>query len=106
MAAARFLKQSVGPDEAVIVDSLPQYLDINVAFYTGLPDERLVRRRWENFEKHLAQTPAAPWLLLGKGGELAEKEVSPPGGATVSFRGRTFDRVDQPSEFLAIYRQR
>lgn len=105
MALARYLQKNVARDELVIIDEAPQYMDINVAFFSGLPEERLARRRWENFEKQLREHPNAPWMFLAKKGVLEEKDGLIPGETSLTWRGRAWQRVFAPSESLFVYRQ-
>jgi hypothetical protein len=104
MAAARFIKEKIAPEEALVVDEAPQYVDLNVAFFTGLPETRLIRKRWEDYEKRIGESPQAPWLLATKGGKLQGEGVR-AGEPSIVWRGRTFERVLQPSDALAVYRQ-
>jgi hypothetical protein len=103
-AAADFLKHHVGSSEALVVDEAPRYLDINVAFFSGLPEARLMRKRWSNFEKHLAEGPRTQWMLAAQGGTLQTGEGVPVGEDPIAWRGRTFRRVLTPSPTLFVYR--
>ena len=105
MGTARFLKQQVQADETVAIDEAPQYVDINVAFFTGLPEPRLARRRWENFEKQLREQPKPRWLFLAKGGVLETKDGLPAGGERLLWRGDTWSKVFSSSESLFVYQR-
>ncbi len=105
-AAADFLKQHVQAGESVIVDEAPQYVDINVAFFSGIAEKRLARRRWENFDKQLGEAPSARWLFASKSGALQLKDGLAVGEQAVSFRGRSFELAAKPSDQLFIYRER
>jgi 4-amino-4-deoxy-L-arabinose transferase-like glycosyltransferase len=105
MDAARFLKQKVQAGETVAVDEAPQYVDINVAFFTGLPEPRLARRRWENFEKQLREQPKPRWLFAAKGGVFETKDGLTVGGDQLSWRGETWSRVYAPSASLFVYQR-
>jgi 4-amino-4-deoxy-L-arabinose transferase-like glycosyltransferase len=65
--AARFLRARVGANEVVLLDGVWNYLDIPLAFESGLPDRQLVRRAWPDFEQRLAQTPPTMAVLLYQG---------------------------------------
>jgi hypothetical protein len=105
MAVARFLKENVAAGEAVILDEEPGYVDINVAFFTGLPESRLIRLRWENFEAQLQAHPGAPWLFAAAGGALQAREAFPVGEEIATWRGATWRRVAAPSPALFVYRR-
>jgi hypothetical protein len=105
MALARFLKAHVAPGELAILDEAPQYKDINVGFFTGLPEERLARRRWENFEKQLREHPVAPWLFLARGGTLQAKEALEPGADSFTWRGGAWQKAFSPSPDLFVYKR-
>jgi len=105
MAAARFLKQKAGPGDTVAIDESPQYVDINVAFFTGLPELRLARRRWENFEKQLREQPKPAWMFLTKGGAFETKDGLSPGSEKLVWRGDTWAKVYAPSESLFVYQR-
>jgi len=104
MAAARKLAQSVAPSESLILDEVSDYSDLAVAFYSALPEQRLARRRWANFEKQLSEMSGARWLLLAKDGKLAAEAGISPGDDTVTWRGSVFQRTfsDGP---IHIYRR-
>jgi hypothetical protein len=105
MSVARLLKQKVGTNESAVIDETPDYVDVNVAFFTGLPEDRLIRRRWENFEKQLRLNPDATWLFLAKGGTFESKDGLKPGEPRVSWRGREYEKVAEPSGKLFVYRR-
>ncbi|MGI5863720.1 MAG: ArnT family glycosyltransferase [Myxococcales bacterium] len=104
-AAASYLKQAAAPDHAVVIDEASDYVDINVAFFTGLPDERLVRRRWENFEKHLGEVGAPRLLFATSGGALEAKDGVKVGEPQLSWRGWQWRKVAQPSDKLFVYQR-
>jgi hypothetical protein len=71
--AAEWLKANVRPDDAVLLDHSDWYLDIPLAFASGLPDEQLIRASWkEDFEDRLRRhTPTLAVLLVpGSLGDL------------------------------------
>jgi hypothetical protein len=103
--AARFLKEKVQAGETVAIDEAPQYVDINVAFFTGLPETRLARRRWESFEKQLREQPKPRWLFAAKGGVFESKDGLAVGGDQLVWRGDTWSKVYAPSESLFVYQR-
>jgi len=65
--AARFLREHADPGDVVMLDGVWDYLDIPLAFESGLPESRLVRRAWDNFEERLTQTPPTMAVLIYQG---------------------------------------
>ncbi len=106
MTAALFLKRNVSPSEVVIIDEAPDFLDINVAFFSGLPEKQLIRRRWENFEEQLDNNPKPQWLFVSSDGKLAKDGVHRPGDETINWRSLTFRRVLAASEQLFVYHRK
>jgi 4-amino-4-deoxy-L-arabinose transferase-like glycosyltransferase len=112
MAAARFLKQHVSGNESLLVDEISDYLDVNVSFFTSLPEERLVRRRWPDFEERLLHHSDLAWLFSAQGGRLQIEEGIRTGEQTLLWRGRTYDLAFSPppassqAAKLFVYRQR
>jgi 4-amino-4-deoxy-L-arabinose transferase-like glycosyltransferase len=102
--AARFIKEQIAASEALVVDEAPRYLDLNVAFFTGLPETRLIRKRWEDYEKRIVESPNAPWLLAAQGGKLREEGIR-AGEPWITWRGRRFEQVLRPSDELCVFRQ-
>jgi 4-amino-4-deoxy-L-arabinose transferase-like glycosyltransferase len=72
--AARWLHAHAGPGDAVLLDHSAWYLDIPLAFASGLPDEQLIRASWqEDFEDRLRRHTPTLAVLLAPGylGDLA-----------------------------------
>jgi len=65
--ASRWLRTDARPDDVLLLDSAWHYLDIPLAFSSGLPDERIARLRWPDFDEHLARTPPTLAVLLYQG---------------------------------------
>ncbi|MBI5544919.1 MAG: glycosyltransferase family 39 protein [Deltaproteobacteria bacterium] len=103
MAIARHLKQVVKPGETVVIDEAPQYMDINVAFFTGLAEPRLARRRWENFEKQLREQPHPRWMFIARGGTLETRDGIVPGAEELRWRDEVW-RKDLETRSLFVYR--
>jgi hypothetical protein len=105
MAVARALRREVAPTgEAAIIDSDPQYRDLQIAFFDGLPEKRMARYRWEDFPKLLAS--AAPRVLVrveGGGIERDPEYAVLPGG--VRFRGATYREVPGFTAPYHVYRR-
>jgi len=79
MRVARFIKEEILPrNGAIILDNDPRYLDMQLAFFGGLPEERMARYRWEDcngdggcFRDRL-HTANPDYLVRIEGGKLAE----------------------------------
>ena len=79
MGVARFIKEEILPrNGAIILDSDPRYLDMQLAFFGGLPEERMARYRWDEcngdggcFRDRL-RTANPDYLIRIEGGKLAE----------------------------------
>lgn len=70
MAAATAVKETVGPGEGVLLlDADARFGDIQLAFFSNLPEERLIRARWGDLERRVAEQ-RPDWLLRIEGGEL------------------------------------
>jgi 4-amino-4-deoxy-L-arabinose transferase-like glycosyltransferase len=106
MQVARFLREEVAAKGgAAVVDQDPGYLDLQLAFFSGLPDERLARVRWETFRKHLRE--ARPeYLVRFDNGTL----VGDPGvtleGRTLTLDGVAYEALEGFSAPLHVYRRR
>jgi len=90
--AVRWLRANARADDVLLLDSAWHYLDIPLAFASGLPDERIARVRWPDLEDRLARRPPTRAVLLYQG-ELrwrpgAENAVED--SDRFSFRGMRF----------------
>jgi 4-amino-4-deoxy-L-arabinose transferase-like glycosyltransferase len=65
--ASRWLRANARSDDVLLLDSAWHYLDIPLAFSSGLPDERIARLRWPDFDDRLARTPPTLAVLLYQG---------------------------------------
>src|SRR5229473_2376099 len=104
--ASRWLRANARPDDALLLDSAWHYLDIPLAFASGLPDERIARLRWPDFEERLARRPPTLALLLYQGKLRWEKGAE---GATedadaFAFRDLRFC-LAQRFVYATIYRR-
>ncbi|MBX5484760.1 MAG: glycosyltransferase family 39 protein [Myxococcaceae bacterium] len=73
MHAARVLKEQIAPTgESVVIDADPKYMDMQLAFFSGLPEERLVRVRWKNFDQRFAELRPG-YIVRFEGGELEKR---------------------------------
>jgi hypothetical protein len=104
--AARFLREHADPGDVVLLDGVWDYLDIPLAFHSGLPESRLVRRAWDNFEVRLTQTPPTMAVLIYQG---RLQTTSGAAGAVETadrfeFRGTAFC-AEAKFVYASIYRR-
>jgi len=104
--ASRWLRANARLDDALLLDSAWHYLDIPLAFASGLPDERVARLRWPDFEERLARRRPTLALLLYQGKLRWEKGAE---GATedadaFAFRDLRFCVADR-FVYATIYRR-
>jgi 4-amino-4-deoxy-L-arabinose transferase-like glycosyltransferase len=106
MQVARFIKEEVAAKGgALVLDQDPNYLDLQLAFFSGLPDERLARVRWETFRKHLRE--ASPGYLVRFDGGSLEKDAGVKlEGRTLTLDGVAYEELDGFSAPLHVYRRR
>lgn len=83
--ASRWLRANARPDDVLLLDSAWHYLDIPLAFASGLPDDRIARLRWPDFSERLTRTPPTLAVLLYQG-----KLEWEPGAETASASSDTF----------------
>lgn len=106
MNVARYLKRELGTDGALILDDDPlQYRDMQIAFFTGLPEPRLARFRWEIFWVRIA-TAEPRWLLLIDSGTLVKSGAVRVEGEQAFFNGWAFERVNDVTGPYRLYRRR
>ena len=73
MAAADALRETVGPAEGVLLlDASAGFEDIQLAFFSNLPEARLIRVRWGDTERRMEEN-RPDWLLRIEGGELEKR---------------------------------
>ncbi|MGZ6124706.1 MAG: glycosyltransferase family 39 protein [Myxococcales bacterium] len=96
--AAGWLRSHVGAGDTVLLDHSAWYLDIPLAFASGLPDAQLIRASWkEDFEDRLRRrTPTLAVLLVP--GDLGDLRAD-----RFDFRGLRFC-VAQRYTYATAYR--
>ena len=104
--AARWLRANAETEDYLLLDSAWHYLDIPLAFASGLPDERIARLRWADFDERLAQHPPTLALLLYQGALRYVKGAEAASEESESFRFREwrFCRVER-FVYASIYRR-
>jgi hypothetical protein len=106
MQVAHFLKDEVAAKGgAAVLDQDPNYLDLQLAFFSGLPDERLARVRWETFRKHLREAQPE-YLVRFDGGSLVADPGAKLEGRTLTLDGVAYEELDGFTAPLHVYRRR
>jgi dolichyl-phosphate-mannose-protein mannosyltransferase len=69
---ARFIQDRARATGAgIILDTDPHHSDMQIAFFSGLPEEKMARYRWDTFQKRLLTAQPA-YLIRIDGGQLIE----------------------------------
>lgn len=107
MAVADYVKrEATAHGEALLLDADPRYLDMQVAFFSGLPEERLVRFRWNTFQERVREV-APRFVVRMDGGRLLEDpafELDVERGK-LRFGDWTFDEVPGFAAPFHVYRR-
>lgn len=97
MEVAHWLGASIPAPDALLVDYDDAYTDIGVAFFSNLPEERMVRLRWEDDKNvPIAQriAKAAPRaVVLWKNGKLLQHPEAHREGDALTAYGLHFHKV-------------
>lgn len=103
MRVARFLAREVNDrNEAAILDTDAQYRDLQLAFFSGLPEDRLARYRWEIFPRRL-ETAQPRYLVRIDGGGLGD--VATVEGRMLRFNGWEFTELEGFTAPFHVYRR-
>jgi 4-amino-4-deoxy-L-arabinose transferase-like glycosyltransferase len=65
--AERYVKRTLGPNDVVLLDTSPHYLDIPFAFELDLPETALIRHRWPDPALRAARIPPTLAILFYQG---------------------------------------
>jgi hypothetical protein len=105
MQVASWLKTEVASrGGAAALDIDKNYWDLQIAFFSGLPDTRISRLRWDIFRKQLAeQHPEV--LVRREGGALEHERDFLLLGTTVSFDGDGWEEVPGFQRPWHVYRR-
>jgi 4-amino-4-deoxy-L-arabinose transferase-like glycosyltransferase len=104
--ASRWLRAHARPDDVLLLDSAWHYLDIPLAFSSGMPDDRIARLRWPDFDDRIARTPPTLAVLLYQGRLRWEKDGAEASEDSDEFayRGLRFCRAER-FVYATIYRR-
>ncbi|WP_205525469.1 ArnT family glycosyltransferase [Pyxidicoccus trucidator] len=106
MQVADFVKAEVaGKGGAVAIDDDPSYMDLQIAFFSGLPEERMARVRWDTFRKLMQETQPEVLVRFDQGSLVKDPGVKLEGRVLV-LDGVTFEELDGFSAPLHVYRRR
>ena len=106
MQVARFLKDEVASrGGAAVLDEDPSYMDLQIAFFSGLPDERLARVRWKTFRDHLRRAQPEYLVRFDQGALVKDPGVKWE-GRTLVLDGVEYGELDGFSAPLHVYRRR
>jgi hypothetical protein len=104
MEVVSFIRQQVGPKGGgIILDTDSQYRDLQIAFFAGLPEEKIARYRWDTFQKRLL-TAQPVHLIRIEGGELGENEEFKLVGNRARLGDRWFEELSGFQPPFHVYR--
>ncbi|GHG64740.1 glycosyltransferase family 39 protein [Comamonas sp. JC664] len=105
MQVAKFLKTEVASKGgAAALDVDPNYMDLQLAFFSGLPEERLARVRWDTFRQRLRAT--RPEVLVRfDGGSLSKDAGVKLEGRSLVLDGIAYQKLEGFSAPLHVYRR-
>jgi len=100
----QFIKERAKTEGAgIILDTDPQYSDMQIAFFSGLPEEKMARYRWDTFQKRLLTAQPA-YLIRIDGGLLAENLDFGLEGSRARLGDRWFEEVPGFQRPFHVYR--
>lgn len=104
--AARWLRSHATRDDVLVVDSVWNYLEIPLVFESRIPEARVIRHRYDNFDAKLGQTPPTLAVVLYQGNLrfLPGAEGAVEGSPRFTLRGTSFCAV-QHFVYASIYRR-
>ncbi|MGO8970222.1 MAG: glycosyltransferase family 39 protein [Myxococcaceae bacterium] len=105
MRVAQYLRTEVLPNGgAAVIDADPEYWDLQIGFFSGLPEERLARQRWENFREQVALAKPDT-LVRHEAGRLSHEADLHVDGQTLYFAGEVFHEVPGFQRPWHVYRR-
>ncbi len=105
MQVAHYLRTQVLPvGGSAVLDADPLYMDLQIGFFSGLPEERLARQRWDIFRERVAS--AKPDTVVRyEGGKLDHEADLRVEGSTLYFAGKVFHEVPGFQRPWHVYRR-
>jgi hypothetical protein len=88
-----------------VLDADASYQDLQLGFFTGLPDERLVRLRWPDFRERLEQT-RPEYLVRFDEGALVREPGAKLEGRTLTLGGMAYEELEGFAPPVHVYRRR
>jgi hypothetical protein len=106
MRAVRFLEEEVAAKGGALgLDADASYQDLQLGFFTGLPDERLVRLRWPDFRERLEQTRPEYLVRFDEGALVREPGVKLE-GRTLTLGDMAYEELEGFAPPVHVYRRR
>ncbi|HEX8703229.1 MAG TPA: glycosyltransferase family 39 protein [Myxococcaceae bacterium] len=106
MRAVRFIEEEVtAKGGALALDADAGYQDLQLGFFTGLPDERLVRLRWPDFRERLEQKRPEYLVRFDEGALVREPGVTLE-GRMLTVGGLTYEELEGFEPPVHLYRRR
>lgn len=103
MRSARWLEAEVAEKgKALVLDSDDRYLDLQLGFFVGLPDERVVRMRWPDFRQRFEQE-RPEFLVRFDDGALTREPWVKLEGRTLMLGDVTYEEQDGFSPPVHVY---
>jgi 4-amino-4-deoxy-L-arabinose transferase-like glycosyltransferase len=105
MQVAQYLRSELlAHGGAAVIDADPNYWDLQVAFFSGLPEERLARQRWDSFRERVASAQPHTVVRYEGGGLDHEADVRVE-GSTLYFAGQVFRELPGFQRPWHVYRR-
>jgi len=103
---ASWLKMEVAQQgKSLVLDSDDLYLDLQVGFFSGLPDARVVRLRWPRFREEFEQKQPEFLVRFDQGALLREPWVKLE-GRVLTLGDVTYEEVDGFLPPVHVYRRK
>ncbi|ADO74253.1 ArnT family glycosyltransferase [Stigmatella aurantiaca] len=103
---ARFIKDEVAAQGgALALDTDEGYLDLQIAFFSGLPEMRMARLRWDTFRQRLADAQPG-YLVRFEGGGLVKEPGVKLEGRTLTLDGVAYEELEGFTPPVHLYRRR
>ena len=105
MQVARYLRTEVLPvGGSAVIDADPEYWDLQIGFFSGLPEERLARQRWDIFRERVASAKPDT-VVRHEGGGLDHEADWQVDGQKLYFGGKVFHEVPGFQRPWHVYRR-